>query len=67
MRSFYTDFYGCTASLCQMLHSSETRLVVRDPHGNVIKRKYYRTWRGAKIAMGKLSDSWKNDLTGKEI
>lgn len=59
MRSFYRDFYGCTADLCKMLYSDETRLTVRDPSGRVIKRKYYSSWRGAKIALGRMSDSWK--------
>lgn len=67
MRAFYTDFYGCHADLCQMMHSNETRLTIRDPYGNIIHRKYYCTWRGARIAMGKLSDCWRNDLTGKEM
>ena len=65
MRAFYVDFYGCHADLCQMLGSEETRLTVRDASGNIFHRKYYRTWRGAKIAMGKLGDCWRNELTGK--
>ena len=66
MRAFYTDFYGCHAELCQTSRSGETRLTVRDPHGSIIHRKYYKTWRGARTAMGKLSDCWHNDMTGKQ-
>lgn len=62
MRAFYTDFYGCHADLCQFIHSEKTRLTIRDPYGKVIHRKVYNTWRGARIAMGKLGDCWKNDL-----
>ena len=65
MRAFYVDFYGCHADLCQMHGRDETRLTIRDPYGHVIHRKSYRTWRGAKIAMGKLGDGWHNELTGK--
>ena len=62
MRAFYTDFYGCHADLCQYLHSETTRLTIRDSRGNIIHRKEYRSWRGAKIAMGKMGDCWRNDL-----
>ena len=62
MRAFYTDIYGCTADLCEY-PSGTTRLTVRDPRGTIIHRKEYNTWRGAKVALGKLSDGWKNDLT----
>lgn len=64
MRAFYTDFYGCHADLCQYA-SGTTRLTIRTQHGTIIHRKEYRTWIGAKIAMGKLGDCWRNDLTGR--
>lgn len=62
MRAFYVDFYGCHADLCQYLYRETTRLTIRDQNGRVIHRKEYRTWRGAKIAMGKLGDCWRNEL-----
>ena len=62
MRAFYTDFYGCHADLCQYLNGTTTRLTIRDPYGHVIHRKEYRSWRGARIAMGKMGDCWTNDL-----
>lgn len=65
MRAFFRDLYGCTADLCTFYDGHTTRLTVRDPYGTIVKRKTYSTWRGAKIAMGKMSDSWKNDLTNK--
>ena len=61
MRAFYTDFYGCKADLCQYA-TGTTRLTIRAASGNIIHRKEYKTWRGAKIAMGKLGDCWTNDL-----
>ena len=61
MRAFYKDFYGCTADLCQY-RSGVTRLTIRNQYGNVVLRKEYKTWRGAKIAMGKYGDCWWNDL-----
>ena len=64
MRAFFVDFYGCHADLCQY-RSGTTRLIIRNPHGTVIHRKEYRTWRGARIAMGKLGDCWRNQLTGR--
>lgn len=65
MRAFYVDFYGCRADLCQTPGRETTRLIIRDPYGNVILRKEYRTWHGAKIAMGKRSDCWKNELLNR--
>lgn len=62
MRAFYVDFYGCRADLCQAPGRETTRLIIRTSDGTVIHRKEYRTWRGAKIAMGKLGDCWRNAL-----
>ena len=67
MRAFYKDFYGCHADLCQAPGHETTRLRIRDPYGHVFHEKEYRTWRGAKIAMGMLGDCWTNELTGKRI
>lgn len=61
MRAFYRDFYGCHADLCEY-STGTTRLTIRSPYGQVILRKEYKTWRGAKIAMGKYGDCWRNDL-----
>ena len=62
MRAYYVDFYGCHADLCQYLNRETTRLTIRSRDGAIIHRKEYRTWRGAKIAMGKLGDCWRNEL-----
>ena len=65
MRAWYTDIYGCEADLCQYPGMETTRLTIRTPDGRTILRKEYRTWRGAKIAMGKYGDCWRNDITGQ--
>lgn len=67
MRAFYTDIYGCHADLCQYLYQDTTRLTIRTASGSLIVRKEYRTWRGAKIAMGKYGDCWRNDITGESV
>lgn len=63
-REFYTDFYGCTYSI---LHegSGRSRLAVRVPQGDLIHARSYKTYRGAKIALGKYSDGTAR-LTGRE-
>lgn len=61
MRAFFVDFYGCHADLCQY-RSGRTRLIIRSPQGFIIHEKEYRTWRGAKIAMSKLGDCWRNAI-----
>jgi len=66
MRAFYRDFYGFHANLCQY-RTGWTRLIVLDPRGKTIKLKEYRSWRGAKIALGMMSDSWVNEITGKPL
>lgn len=53
----YKDSYGCTASIRTDINGL-ARLTVRNPQGKLIKAQYYSTERGAKIAMGRMSDSW---------
>ena len=62
MRAFYVDSYGWHADLCQYPGRETTRLTIRSPHGSVILCKEYRTWRGAKIAMGMMGDCWRNEI-----
>lgn len=64
-KAFFTDFYGCRADLYQYPNGHTTRLTIYDPNGNVIIRKEYKTRRGAKIAMGKYGDCWRDATTGK--
>lgn len=53
----YRDFYGCVAWL-RVMRSGAARLTVRTPGGKLIHAKDYRTRRGARIAMGRLSERW---------
>jgi len=53
----YRDFYGCYATLSEYRDGS-ARLVIYEPRGKVFHDKCYRSFRGARIAMGKLGDCW---------
>lgn len=53
----YRDFYGCHACIRRMKDGS-ARLTVRTGSGKIIHAKNYSTYRGAKIAMGHLSEAW---------
>ena len=57
MREFYKDFYGCAASL-RLNEDGKAHLTVTTPGGKLIHKKSYNSKRGARIAMGKLSESW---------
>lgn len=54
---FYRDFYGCTASV-RRYNNGSARLTVRSAAGKLIHAKDYASYRGAKVAMGRLSDGW---------
>jgi len=53
----YRDFYGCVACV-RRYNNGSARLTVRSATGNLIHAKDYASYRGAKIAMGHLSDGW---------
>lgn len=57
MKKHFKDFYGGTASITET--PSGFRLRVSDGHGSRVLSKTYQTYRGARCAMGKLSDGWK--------
>lgn len=56
MKRYYKDFYGCTASIEEHRDGSATLRMVA---GNTKTKKTYKTVHGAKVAIGKLSDGWK--------
>ena len=64
-KEFYEDFYGCTASILRRT-SGECLLTIRIPQGDIIHSKTYRTYRGAKIALGIYSDGTATLKTRKE-
>ncbi len=61
MKKYYRDFYGCTASITKV--EDGFRLRVSLPNGRCRMSKVYSTERGARIAMGRLSDSWEVKVT----
>lgn len=54
----YRDAYGCVACLRTSTRTGSCRLTVRSPQGKLIHAKDYGTHRGARIAMGRMSDWW---------
>ena len=53
----FRDFYGCHASI-RNTAGGAARLVVRNPSGKIIKTGNYTSRKGARIAMGRMSDGW---------
>ena len=61
---FYCDFYGCLSSIRS--HAGRYRLRIYTPNGTVvIHNKLYDTYRGAKIALGRICEGTQK-LVGKE-
>lgn len=52
----FKDIYGCHAVI-RTFKNGSARLTVRNPYGQLIKAKNYKTERGAKIALGRMSES----------
>ena len=67
MRSFYTNPSGCTADLCQMTGSDETRLVIHDASGHEILREFYPYWHIAIEVLRSTGNGWINDLTHEPL
>ena len=67
MRAFYTGHNRLTADLCQYLYMETTRLQIIDTRTHqVVLRKEYKTWNGAKIALSRRGH-WTNEITGKTL
>ena len=60
MKKYYKDFYGSTASIEEIKRSGKTYfvLVTCVSNGELGRRRHCKTFRGARIAMGKMSDGW---------
>lgn len=54
----YHDFYGCHACL-RVNKDGTARLTVRTSSGKLIHAKNYKSRKGARIAMGRMSETWK--------
>lgn len=57
----FRDFYGCSGYVRRFKNGS-ARLTIHNPQGYLIWARNYQTYRGARIAMGKLSDGWTRRL-----
>lgn len=57
MMEFYRGVYGETARI-MVYKDGSARLTVRIGCGKLIHAKDYKSRRGARIAMGHLSDGW---------
>lgn len=65
IKEYYKDFYGCTASIYRRPDDPVVTVTIYDDRGRiVVSCRPYRTYRGAKIALGKMSDCW--TMTGRE-
>lgn len=64
--TMFRDFYGGHACI-RTAKSGAARLTVRTPQGKLIHAKTYKTERGARIAMGRLSDGWYPVSGSKEV
>lgn len=53
----YHDFYGNLATI-RVAKSGAARLTIRRRTGGLIHAKDYKTERGARTAMGRMSDGW---------
>ena len=53
----FKDFYGCRASIIRRRNQTYT-LFFRLGTGKLLYRGNYKTYKGARIAMGKWSDCW---------
>lgn len=60
MTRYFKDSYGGSASIRQA--GGRFRLHVRDGHGGLTLSKTYETYRGARAALGRLSDCWKEQV-----
>ena len=58
MKKYYRDFYGSTASI-RLNRDGSATLKVADPYGRPCFGKVYGSERGAKIALGKQGDCWR--------
>lgn len=57
MTRYFKDFYGTSAKITT--HKDGTAVLKMSAGGKRFWNKTYATERGAKIAMGKMSDCWR--------
>lgn len=57
MKRYFHDFYGSTASIKQW--GNKWILTARTCYGDIFYKKTYGTYRGARIALGRIGDAWR--------
>ena len=60
MKRYFYDFYGSTASIKKW--GSKWILTVRNCYGDIVHKKNYTTFKGARIALGKNGECWEEKL-----
>ena len=58
MRKLYKGVYGDSASIT-INRDGSAKLVVKTCYGKTVARKVYSTEHGARVAMGRMSDGWR--------
>ena len=56
---YFKDFYGCTASISEGAGEFPYRLKVSAANGHRFCNRTYQTYKGARTAMGRMGDGWK--------
>lgn len=56
MRRYYKDFYGCNATISK---TRDGRYRLWMGNATFGQTRIYNTFRAARIAMGRMSDGWK--------
>lgn len=62
---FYEDFYGCTASIAKRPNGM-CLLTMRLPGGDLYCQKTYRNLRGARVALGRMTEGTARPTGSKE-
>lgn len=57
----FHDLYGCSATIIRKRNQSY-ELTIRMRTGDILYKKSYDTYRGARIGMGKWSDCWERSF-----
>ena len=60
----FEDFYGCTYSI-RYQPDGTFRMAARTPHGELFHMKTYASYRGARIALGRITEGTA-ELTGRK-
>ena len=65
-RYIFRDFYGCEAQVTEY-DDGTARAIVYSNRGIIFHDKFYSSFRGARIAIGKMSDGTAKLIRKKEV